>query len=242
MGRDAFFDLMRDHCLLVKQRRRYHITTNSKHWMRKYPNLIREEMPMGPNHIWVSDLTYWKTKGGHYYISFITDAYSHKIVGYHVANTLEAVESVQALQMALSSLGESRHLQLVHHSDRGLQYCSHKYVNLLKERNITISMTESGDPLENALAERINGIIKGEYLDAYEVSDIEQARVLLSDVIKLYNTDRPHMSINNLTPEQVHQSLQSLKTERKWKNYYKVKPRFVNLEQDLAQTVNQCQD
>ena len=103
-------------------------------------------------------------------------------------------------------------------------------------------MTESGDPLENALAERINGIIKGEYLDAYEVSNIEQAKALLENVVELYNKDRPHMSISNLTPEEVHQSLQSLKTERKWKNYYKKKPRFVNLEQDLAETVNQCQD
>lgn len=243
LGRDGLFDLLSAHYLLIRRKRRTVKTTNSFHYLRKYPNRIKGFIATAPNQLWVSDITYWKIgEGKNLYISFITDAYSHKIVGYHVAHTLEAVESVQALQMALSSLGESRHLQLVHHSDRGLQYCSHKYVNLLKERNITISMTESGDPLENALAERINGIIKGEYLDAYQVSDIEQARSLLSDVIELYNTDRPHMSINNLTPEQVHQSLQSLKTERKWKNYYKVKPRFVNLEQDLAETVNLCQD
>lgn len=243
LGRDGLFDLLSANYLLVRRRRRTVRTTNSYHWLRKYPNLIKEFEPTAPNQLWVSDITYWKIGDGrHVYISFITDAYSHKIVGYHVANTLEAVESVQALQMALSSLSEESHLQLVHHSDRGIQYCSQEYVKLLKENKINISMTESGDPLDNALAERINGIIKGEYLDAYEVSNIKQAKALLNDVVALYNEDRPHMSISYLTPEEVHKSLQSLKTKRKWKNYYRKKPRFVNPEQDLAEIVNQCQD
>ena len=243
LGRDGLFDLLSANYLLVRRRRRTVKTTNSFHWLRKYTNLIKGFEPTAPNQLWVSDITYWKIAEGRYvYISFITDAYSHAIIGYHVANTLEAVESVQALQMALSSLGEERHLQLVHHSDRGIQYCSHEYVKLLKRNNIKISMTESGDPLDNALAERINGIIKGEYLDMYEVSNIEQAKTLLRDVVNLYNTDRPHMSISNLTPKQVHESSKSIKTERKWKNYYRKKPRFVNLEQDLAENVNQCQD
>lgn len=243
LGRDGLFDLLSANYLLVRRRTRTVRTTNSFHWLRRYPNLIKGLETTAPNQLWVSDITYWKIgEGKNAYISFVTDAYSHKIVGYHVANTLEAVESVQALQMALSSLSEESHLQLVHHSDRGIQYCSHEYVKLLKKNNIQISMTESGDPLDNALAERINGIIKGEYLDAYEVSNIEQAKALLENVVELYNTDRPHMSISNLTPEKVHQSLQSLKTERKWKNYYRKKHRFVNLEQDLAENVNQCQD
>ena len=243
LGRDGLFDLLSANYLLVRRRRRTVKTTNSFHWLRKYPNLIKGFEPTAPNQLWVSDITYWRIEEGkNVYISFITDAYSHAIIGYHVANTLEAVESIQALQMALSSLGEESHLQLVHHSDRGMQYCSHEYVKLLKENNIKISMTESGDPRDNAVAERINGIIKGEYLDSYQVSNIEQAKALLNDVVQLYNTDRPHMSISNLTPRQVHESSQSLKTERKWKNYYRKKPRFVNLEQDLAETVNQCQD
>jgi len=244
LGRDGLFDLLSSNYLLVRRRRRTVRTTNSSHWLRKYLNLTKGLIPTAPNQLWVSDITYWRiSEGKHVYISFVTDAHSHKIVGYQVANTLEAVESVQALQMALSSLGEeSSHLQLVHHSDRGIQYCSHEYVKLLKDNNIKISMTESGDPLDNALAERINGIIKGEYLDAYEVSNIEQAKALLTEVVELYNRDRPHMSISNLTPEEVHKSKQSLKTERKWKNYYREKPKFVNLEQDLAETVNQCQD
>jgi putative transposase len=113
--------------LLIKQRKRYHVTTNSNHWMKKYPNLIREIEPLGPNHVWVSDITYWKTKGGHYYISFITDAYSRKIVGYHVADTMEAVESVAALKMAIKTLKPGAE-GLIHHSDRGSQYCSSAYV------------------------------------------------------------------------------------------------------------------
>lgn len=243
LGRDGLFNLLSSNYMLIRRRKRTVKTTNSFHWLRKYPNLIKGFIPSAPNQLWVSDITYWRINNGqHVYISFITDAYSHKIVGYHVADTLEAVESVQALQMALSSLSEESHLQLVHHSDRGIQYCSHEYVKLLRGYNIKISMTESGDPLDNALAERINGIIKGEYLDMYQVNNIKEAKELLRAVVELYNADRPHMSISNLTPKQVHESSQSLKTERKWKNYYRKKPRFVNLEQDLAETVNQCQD
>ena len=152
MGRDAFFDLMRDHHLLVKRRKRYHVTTHSNHWMRKYPNLIRDEKPMGPNHIWVSDLTYWKPKGGHYFISFITDAFSRKIVGYHVAENMEAIESIAALKMAMKTL-KSEHTGLIHHSDRESQYCSSQYVTALRKQDIQISMTENGDPLENSIAE-----------------------------------------------------------------------------------------
>lgn len=127
MGRDAFFDVLRDNRLLIKQRKRYHITTNSRHWMRKYANLIKSTEPMGPNHIWVSDITYWKTKGGHFYISFITDAYSRKIVGYNVGESLDALESVIALKMALKSL-KPESTGLIHHSDRGVQYCSKEYI------------------------------------------------------------------------------------------------------------------
>jgi transposase InsO family protein len=243
LGRDGLFDLLSANYLLIRRIKRSVRTTNSSHWLRKYPNLIKGFVPNAPNQLWVSDITYWKiSTGKNLYISFITDAYSHAIVGYHVANTLEAIESIQALQMALSSLGEKSHLQLIHHSDRGLQYCSNDYVNLLNKKGIKISMTESGDPLDNALAERINGIIKLEYLEAYDVTNIEEAKALLDEVVKLYNVERPHMSISNLTPKQVHESSQNLKTERKWKNYYRKNPRFVNAEQDLAETVNLCQD
>ena len=234
MGRDALFNLLAANHLLIRKRKRRITTTNSYHWLRKYPNLIRNFVPTAPNQLWVSDITYWKINAQeHLYISFITDAYSHKIVGYQVAETLEAIESVQALQMALSAFeGAESHLQLTHHSDRGIQYCSREYVKLLQDNNIQISMTENGDPLENAIAERVNGIIKEEYLDAYEVNDIKEARELLDRVIQLYNNDRPHLSISNLTPNQVHHSQNPLKTEKLWKNYYQKKTIFVN----------QCQD
>lgn len=220
MGRDAFFDLLRDHKLLVKQRKRYHVTTNSNHWMRKYPNLIKDIEPLGPSHVWVSDITYWKTKGGHYYISFITDAYSRKIVGYHVANTMEALESVVALRMAIKTLNPGV-TGLIHHSDRGSQYCSSAYVSILKKEGVKISMTENGDPLENAIAERVNGIIKGEYLFDYEIRTLSQAKKILESVVKLYNEGRPHSSIGNATPSQVHTNHTDLEIKRLWKNYYR---------------------
>ena len=230
MGRDALFNLLAANHLLIRKRKRRITTTNSYHWLRKYPNLIRNFVPTAPHQLWVSDITYWKINAQeHLYISFITDAYSHKIVGYQVAETLEAIESIHALQMALSAFeGAESHLQLTHHSDRGIQYCSREYVKLLQDNNIQISMTENGDPLENAIAERVNGIIKEEYLDAYEVNDIKEARELLDRVIQLYNNDRPHLSISNLTPNQVHHSQNPLKTEKLWKNYYQKKTIFVN--------------
>ena len=220
MGRDALFDLLSSNHLLVKKRKRRIQTTQSSHWLRKYPNLIREFIPSSPNQLWVSDITYWKINGIYVYISFITDAYSHKIVGYHLAETLEAVESIQALKMALSGLKKDtvKQYQLIHHSDRGIQYCSHEYVKLLQDYEIKISMTENGDPLENAIAEKVNGIIKEEYLYNHEVSNIKEAKKILDITVKLYNEDRPHMSIGNLYPATIHAS--NIKTDKLWKNYY----------------------
>jgi transposase InsO family protein len=231
-GRDALFNLLSSNHLLVRKRKRRIQTTQSFHWLRKYSNLIREFTPTRPNQLWVSDITYWKINGGHVYISFITDAYSHKVVGYHVAETLEAVESVQALKMALSGLfmEPGGHFQLIHHSDRGVQYCSYEYVKLLKDNNIQISMTENGDPLENALAERLNGILKDEYLIDSPVNSMEEATKILARAVSLYNEDRPHMSIGNLYPSLVHE--QKIQTERLWKNYYKRNPTIVNQYQD----------
>jgi transposase InsO family protein len=228
MGRDALFNLLSANHLLVRKRKRRVKTTQSFHWLRKYPNLIKNLVPTSPNHLWVSDITYWKINNNFVYISFITDAYSHKIVGYHVAETLESVETIQALKMALSDFFEKSesHFQLVHHSDRGVQYCQHEYVKLLQNNNIKISMTESGDPLENAVAERVNGIIKEEYLQDYTVKNIKEAKKVLNFVVKLYNDERPHNSISNLVPSIVHEK--NIKTERLWKNYYKKNPTFVN--------------
>lgn len=236
MGRDALFDLLSTNGLLVKKRRRRFITTNSNHWLRKWPNLIREIKLTGPNQLWVSDITYFKIAGSYVYISLITDAYSHKIVGYHLAETLESIETIEALKMALKQLPSYRSHHLIHHSDRGVQYCSDMYVKLLQDNAINISMTENGDPLENAIAERVNGILKEEYLKHYSVQTTEQAKVYLNKAVQLYNEDRPHFSIGLLTPELVHS--RNLTTEKLWKNYYQKKTNIVNPIQDNEQPVN----
>jgi putative transposase len=234
LGRDALFDLLAANGLLIKRRRRYHTTTFSNHWLKKWPNQIREKAVCRINEIWVSDITYWKTGARHLYISLITDAFSHKIVGYHVAETLESVETIKALKMAVKTLPGKTGLSLIHHSDRGIQYCSAAYIKLLQDKQIQISMTENGDPLENAIAERINGIIKNEYLKHYRANSIGDARKQLHTAIRLYNEQRPHMSIGMLTPQTVHQK--NLKTEKQWKNYYLKNRKIVNVSQDINQT------
>jgi transposase InsO family protein len=223
MGRDALFDLLSDNGLLVKRRKSKIYTTQSFHWLRKYSNLIKELELSGINELWVSDITYWKVADTFYYITLITDAFSHKIVGFHLAQSLEAVESLKALKMAVASLKEyPRSINgLIHHSDRGIQYCSKKYVELLQEYDIQISMCENGDPRENAIAERVNGILKEEYLLDQAVKYFEHAEDLLASSIKLYNEDRPHYSIGLLSPELVHR--ENIKTEKLWKSYYTVK-------------------
>lgn len=237
MGRDALFDVLSANRLLVRKKKRRIHTTQSFHWLRKYPNLVKDFIPTAPGQLWVSDITYWQISSGYVYLSFLTDAYSHKIVGYHAAETLETVQTLEALKMALSHL--SRPHQLIHHSDRGIQYCSAPYVKLLQDNGIRISMTENGDPRENAIAERINGIIKQEYLDGHQVNYADEAKELVSAAVELYNTDRPHMSIGNLTPDLVH--FNSLKTEKLWKNYYP-KRNLVNVFQDKQAPVNSFQD
>jgi transposase InsO family protein len=243
MGRDALFNLLAANNLLVRRRKRRIQTTNSNHWLRKYPNLIREIVLTGANQLWVSDITYWKIKTGeHLYISFITDAWSHKIVGFQVADTMEAIESIEALKMAIRGLGKEKEIKLIHHSDRGSQYCSAEYVKLLKDNQIGISMTENGDPRENAIAERLNGIIKEEYIDNYDVNSLKEAKQLLKSVVDLYNDERPHMSIGNQTPTKIHHSKTKEKPEKLWKNYYQQKPTFVKQDQDETSTVNSYQD
>jgi putative transposase len=206
MGRDALFDLLQSNHLLIRRRKRRVFTTQSFHWLKKYPNIVRGFKPTRPNQLWVSDITYWKIQSGYVYISLITDAFSRKIVGYHVAKSLETIETIQALKRALRDLPPG-HEGLIHHSDRGIQYCSAEYVKLLQVHNINISMTENGDPYENALAERVNGILKEEYLYDYEVDDLTKAKLVLDFVIQLYNVERPHMSCDYQTPTEVHQTV-----------------------------------
>lgn len=220
LGRDALFDLLAKNGLLIRRRARKIKTTFSSHWLRKYPNLIKDITPMKSNQLWVSDITYLQTQEGFVYLSLITDAYSRKIVGYHVADNLLAVSSVEALKMALSTLAKKED-GLIHHSDRGIQYCSQEYVNLLQDYGIQISMTQNGNPLENAIAERINGILKYEFIFQISIKSLVHAQKLLKEIIEIYNQERPHLSVGLLTPQQAH-SLEG-KLERYWKNYYQKK-------------------
>lgn len=220
MGRDALFDLLGANKMLVRKKKRRIYTTNSFHWLKKYPNLIKGFIPESINQLWVSDITYWKVKTNYLYISLITDAYSRKIVGYNVSETLEAVGPAQALKMAIREQKNNLN-NLCHHSDRGIQYCSQEYISLLNENRIKISMTETGDPLDNSVAERINGIIKNEYLCNYNPQNLEEAKDVLDHAILLYNAERPHMSIGNLTPDQVHYN--QIITSRIWKNYQRIR-------------------
>lgn len=203
IGRDALFDLLRQQGMLVRRRKRKHITTDSNHPYRKYPNLIKSFIPLRANELWVSDITYIETKEGFLYLSLITDAYSHKIVGWHLSETLETKGSLLSLIMALGQR-MTKH-ELIHHSDRGVQYCSHDYTNLLGESNslIKISMTENGDPYENAMAERVNGILKGEFLPSV-LNSKQHAKELVGQSIKTYNEVRLHSSINFMTPQNAH--------------------------------------
>jgi transposase InsO family protein len=214
-GRDYLFDLLSEHKLLIRQRKRKAITTDSRHWMRKYSNLVKGLVITRPEQVWVSDITYIRLTNQWGYLSLITDAYSRKIMGYSFRQDLAAEGCINALKMALNNrlYNES----IIHHSDRGSQYCSHNYVDLLLKNNIGISMTENGDPYENALAERVNGIIKTEF-NLYSSSlGFDQTGYQVSKSIKSYNELRPHASCDYLTPNQAH--LKSEKLNKRWKNY-----------------------
>lgn len=213
MGRDALFDLLAANKLLVRKRKRRISTTQSHHWLKKYPNLIKDWHPSKPNELWVSDITYIPLTKGFLYLSLITDTYSHKIMGYAVADNLEGINTIKALHMALSNHTEVSD-SLIHHSDRGVQYCSFDYVNTLEQNNIKISMCENGDPLENPVAERINGILKDEYLRHYPLINLNEVSELVIDVVDRYNRLRPHQSLNMITPEVAHEK--QLLINRTW--------------------------
>ena len=218
-GRDAFIELLRQNGLMVRlKRRRHYKTTDSGHHYHKYPNLILDIVPSRPNEIWVADITYVETNEGVSYLSLITDAYSHKIVGWAVGPTLEAIYPLQALRMALESVDKAGARRLIHHSDRGCQYCCNEYVTELKKHGVEISMTQSGDPLENAVAERANGILKVEWLYKMKIATRSECESTLVRIIDFYNTQRPHMSIGMQTPEEAHR--QCGEQRRCWKNSY----------------------
>jgi putative transposase len=202
MGRDRFYNVLREADLLIKRRSRSVRTTYSNHDFRVYPNLVRRIDPSMPDQVWVSDLTYIRTDESFMYLSLITDAFSRKIVGYDISDRLEVSGCLGALRKAISSLPKRKYP--IHHSDRGTQYCCQEYVNMLKRRGIAISMTESNHCYENAKAERVNGILKQEYLLGLRFRTKEQAIEATRQAVKIYNEMRPHMSLNYMTPSNVH--------------------------------------
>jgi putative transposase len=220
MGLDKLFDYLRSEHLLVPNRKKYHTTTNSRHWMRKYPNSIKGVEINRPEQVWVADITYLQVKKKHYYLHLITDAYSKRIVGFELSDNMQAVTTLKALDKAISEREYKE--KLTHHSDRGLQYCSSIYTQTLLKNNISISMTQEYDPYENAVAERVNGILKAEFgLDnVFETYELLELQTLQS--IALYNQLRPHMSIGLLTPNQTHKQREIKLKTWKQKTYTKL--------------------
>lgn len=202
LGRDKLFDLLKAQHMLIVPKRRYIQTTMSKHWLKKYPNIIRDIQLERPEQIWVSDITYIKTDEGNCYLNMVTDAFSRKIMGYAMADNMDAVSMKKAFEMAI--MGRKYKKTLIHHSDRGLQYCSREYISLAEKNNIKISMTENGDPYENALAERMNRTLKEEFGLGRVIKSRENAKLLIKQAVEIYNNQRPHLSLNMKTPEMVH--------------------------------------
>lgn len=193
-----------------------------------YPNLIKNMTLTAPNQLWVSDITYIRVGHAFIYLFLITDAFSHKIIGWSLALDLSAENAIEALKMAIEQLPEEtkqllkdKKHTLIHHSDRGSQYCCNEYVKILKKEEIAISMTENGDPLENAIAERVNGILKTEWINDKHLTDFVSAKEFIMRIIYLYNYQRPHQSISYLTPDIVHST--GANTKRMWKNYWQKK-------------------
>lgn len=202
LGRDRLFEILRNHGMLVRRRKRYTRTTNSHHPFRCYPNLIKDIRIDRPDQVYVSDITYVHTLEGFKYLSLVTDHYSRKIVGYDLSDSLSLEGSLRALKIALH---QSRNPSgLIHHSDRGIQYCSKTYVDLLEKHHIRISMTEQDHVYENALAERVNGILKDEFCLGDTIQSKDMAKKLVREAVQIYNQERLHMSLNYRTPESVY--------------------------------------
>jgi transposase InsO family protein len=227
VGYNRFYDIIEKYGLKVRRKKRRAKTTDSSHDLPTYPNLVKELVPLRPNQLWVSDITYMviyvNAQTGEYgfcYLSLVTDYYTKEIIGWCVGETLEAKFAMEALNMALSRLDGNPAEDLIHHSDRGVQYASYDYTRLLKKHNIKISMTECGDPKDNAVAERVNGIIKNELLMGTSFFSIEEVRKALKVAVDFYNNERPHMSLDWKTPAEA--ALCTGELEKKWKSYREI--------------------
>ena len=224
VGYNRFYDIIEKYNLKVRKRKRRAKTTDSDHDLPLYPNLVKVLIPLRPNQLWVSDITYMviylNAQTGEYdfcYLSLVTDYYTKEIIGWCVGETLEAKFAIEALEMALGRLGGRRDVDLIHHSDRGVQYASYAYTDILRKHNIKISMTECGDPKDNAVAERVNGIVKNELLQGMSFFSIQEVRKALKAAIDFYNNERPHMSLDWRTPAEA--ALCTGELKKKWTSY-----------------------
>ena len=223
VGRDKFIDILRANHLLIIPKRSYHLTTNSHHRFRKYKNQLLDLQINKPEQVWVSDITYIGKREKPCYLSLITDAYSKKIVGYNVSDNLNTESSLVALRLAVKQR-KNKEMPLIHHSDRGLQYCANAYQKILTKNEIQPSMTQNSDPYENAIAERINGILKQEFfIDKYN-EDLPVMKQIIKETVGIYNEKRPHLSNHMLTPNQMHQQnkliMKTYKTKNSTKNVF----------------------
>ena len=217
MGRDKFYRFLRLHQLLVPKTKNYITTTNSKHMFKKYKNLVKDQVPNRPEQLWVSDITYIKTENGHNYLALVTDAYSKQIMGYKLDNHMKTSLCTDALAMAIKNR-KYPGKQLIHHSDRGFQYCNPKYTTFAEENGIKMSMTEQYDPYENAVAERINRTLKYEYGLKKTIKNTEFAQKITDEAIYIYNNLRTLFSLDLRRPFEVH-----LNPNIKYKSYRKNK-------------------
>jgi putative transposase len=202
IGRDKFFDILRKRGLLVKRRKKYVTTTDSWHRFHKYKNKFKGKLLTGPHQAYVSDITYLRTREGWVYLFLQTDAWSRKITGWNLSESLAIEGAIAALQMTLRQCSKPQ--GVIHHSDRGIQYCCKEYVETLKRHKMEISMTEENHCYENAMAERVNGILKQEFLLDEEFANKAVALKAVKEAIQSYNTVRPHWSLNLCTPQQMH--------------------------------------
>ena len=204
VGRDKLFKILKANHMLIKPKKNYHITTNSHHRFRKHKNLIEKLDINKPEQVWVADITYVGTRENPMYLALVTDVYSKQIIGYNVSNSLDTTGSLKALKMAIK-YRKYPDRKLIHHSDRGLQYCSNEYQKMINKHQLLCSMTETYDPYQNAVAERVNGILKQEFLIHTKNIDLKTMKILVKQSIKIYNKLRPHWSCHMLTPNQMHQ-------------------------------------
>jgi transposase InsO family protein len=202
VGRDRLFAILRANHMLIEPKRSYHITTDSHHRFRKHKNTAKDLLLTRPEQLWVSDITYVGNRENPMYLALVTDAYSKKIMGYDTSSSLSAIGSIRALKMAIKNKKYAH--QLLHHSDRGLQYCSDDYQSVLQKHKLKCSMTEAYDPYENAVAERVNGVLKQEFLGNTKGLDLDTTKKLVADSVRIYNNKRPHYSCYYKTPEQMH--------------------------------------